>query len=240
MSEIPTPHNAAKLGDIAKTVLMPGDPLRAKFIADTFLEGAVCFNSVRGMLGYTGKYKGVEISVMGSGMGIPSIGIYSYELYQFYGVENIIRIGSCGGIGDDIQVMDVLLADKAYSLSTYAKVQSGWTENYMMPSETLNDVIIKTAAEISAPLKVCTIRSGDVFYAASNFQGLPDEVRQEIKGGEMEAFGLFANAKALGKQAACLLTVSDKRDTAQSIPAEDREKALVSMIWIALEAAIRV
>ncbi len=236
--EAPTPHNNAMPGDIAKTVLMPGDPLRAKYIAETYLENPVCFNTVRGMLGYTGTYKGVRISVMGSGMGMPSIGIYSYELYKFYGVENILRIGSCGGYGDDISVMDVLLAKKSYSKSTYALVQSGLKDDVLFPSAELNEIIVKTAAEIGENLKEVPIRCGDVFYTLVKDEN--DHLfAPDAKAGEMESFALFANAKVTGKKAACLLTVSDKNDTKEAIPAEEREKALVSMFKIALESAIR-
>ena len=150
-----TPHNSAKLGDIAKTVIMPGDPLRAKFIAENFLEDAKEFNHVRGMLGYTGKYKGVEVSVMGHGMGIPSVGIYSFELFKFYGVENIIRIGSCGGLLPEMELFDVVLADSAYSASSFAKVAFGYDGDLMYPSKELKprerrfSVVSFTAAIVS-------------------------------------------------------------------------------------------
>src|SRR5690554_5789322 len=133
-----TPHNSAKKGEIAKTVLMPGDPLRAKFIADTYLEDVVCFNKVRNMFGYTGTYKGKRVSVMGSGMGMPSIGIYSYELYSTYDVDNIIRVGSAGSYSLDAKLYDVVLADSAFSESSYAEVAFGFEGDTMFPSETLN------------------------------------------------------------------------------------------------------
>ena len=145
-----TPHNSAEKGQIAKTVLMPGDPLRAKFIAETFLENPVQFNAVRNMFGYTGTYKGKTISVMGSGMGMPSIGIYSYELFSQYGVENIIRIGSAGAYSPDLKVFDVVLADSAYSESSYAKVQSGYDQDKTYPSQTLNQRIKDAAASTPA------------------------------------------------------------------------------------------
>jgi purine-nucleoside phosphorylase len=140
---IPTPHIEAKENDIAKTVLMPGDPRRAKFIADTFLENPVMFNNVRGMLGYTGTYKGRKISVMGSGMGMPSIGIYSFELYKFYDVENIIRIGSCGAYTPEYDLYDVVLAKDAWSESTYAKTQNGYDAPTIEPTKELNDQLQK-------------------------------------------------------------------------------------------------
>ena len=159
-----TPHNSAEKGQIAKTVLMPGDPLRAKFIAETFLENPVQFNAVRNMFGYTGTYKGKTISVMGSGMGMPSIGIYSYELFSQYGVENIIRIGSAGAYSPDLKVFDVVLADSAYSESSYAKVQSGYDQDKTYPSETLNQRIKDAAEKLGMPLHVGCIHSSDVFY----------------------------------------------------------------------------
>ena len=143
-----TAHNHAKLGDIAKTVLMPGDPLRAKFVAETFLEDAKCFNTVRGMLGFTGKYKGKEISIMAHGMGIPSIGIYSYELYKFYGVENIIRFGTAGSFKSEIDLFDIVLVDHAYSKSTYAREAFGFTEDVMDPSAELNEILAATAEKL--------------------------------------------------------------------------------------------
>ena len=159
-----TPHNAAKNGEIAKTVLMPGDPLRAKFIAETFLENPVQFNAVRGMLGYTGTYKGKKVSVMGSGMGMPSIGIYSYELFKFYGVENIIRVGSAGAYTDKLELFDVVLADSAWSESSYAKVQNGYDGDTIMPSAALNAVIEEAAAEAGKKVVKGCIHSSDVFY----------------------------------------------------------------------------
>ena len=159
-----TPHISAKKGDIAKIVLMPGDPLRAKFIADTFLENVVQFNTVRNMFGFTGEYKGKKISVMGSGMGMPSIGIYSYELYNVYDVETIIRIGSAGGYTADMKIYDVILASGAYSESTYALAQSNETKNILKPSLELNELIIETAKELNIPMHIDLIHSSDVFY----------------------------------------------------------------------------
>jgi purine-nucleoside phosphorylase len=237
---IPTPHIEAKFGEIAKTVLMPGDPLRAKFIAETYLDNPVCFNKVRGMLGFTGTYKGKEISVMGSGMGIPSIGIYSHELFNFYDVDNIIRIGTCGGFGEDIGVQDVILANKAYSFSSYAKVQSNYQEKFTTPSNLLNETIIKTANELGEELKLVNIASGDCFYTFKAEVYETFDPSYDVKAGEMESFGLFANAKLANKNAACLLTVSDKRDTEEAISSTDREKSLTAMFKIALESAIKM
>ena len=231
-----TPHNTAKVGDFAKTVLMPGDPLRAKYIAETFLENAREVNSVRGMLAYTGTYKGKEISVMGHGMGIPSIGIYSFELYKFYGVENIIRIGSCGS---KLPAYSVILGSKSYSRSSFAKSAFGYEENYMMPSEEINNAIIAAAEKMGKELHVGPISAGDTFYVDPNVLRTPWP--EETLGGEMESFGLFANARYLGKKAACLITVSDssaKEDDKVVISPEARQTAMKDMMEIALEAAI--
>ena len=235
-----TPHNEAKMGDIAPTVLMPGDPLRAKFIADTFLTDAVQFNTVRNMFGYTGFYKGKRISVMASGMGIPSIGIYSYELYTQYGVENIIRIGSAGAFLAEIKLYETILVTGAYSESTYALLQSGDKETIQKPSEELNELLRKTAAELNIPIREGIVYSSDAFYTEDPL----NEYRKEAlnKGSlcaEMESFGLFHNAKVLGKKAACLLTISDNIATHEETTHEERRFALVNMIKIALEAVTK-
>ena len=235
---IPTPHiGVSEQGVIAKTVLMPGDPLRAKFIADTFLKDPVQFNHVRGMLGFTGTYNGKKISVMGSGMGMPSIGIYSYELFQFYGVENIIRIGSCGAYTDELELYDVILATDAYSESAYAKVQSGSEDDVTLPSPELNEKLEGFAKELKIKLHKCRIHSNDVFYNGQ--EGYFEMVRDKhgCKAVEMESFALFANAKATGKKAACLLTVSDSLVTHKVTTAEERQNAFTEMMKIALEMA---
>lgn len=231
-----TPHNTAKVGDFAKTVLMPGDPLRAKFIAETFLEDVVCVNSVRGMLAYTGTWKGKKVSVMGHGMGIPSIGIYSFELYKFYGVENIIRIGSAGTPRDDVKILDVVLADKAYSQSTFAKVAFGYEENVLEPSFELNEAIIKAAKGLGKKMHIGAVSSGDCFYRDFTAPQVAPPI--ELTAFEMESFGLFANAKFLGKKAACLLTISDSKANPEGISAADRETAMRDMMVIALDAAV--
>lgn len=234
-----TPHNAAREGQIAKTVLMPGDPLRAKFIAETFLENPIQFNTVRNMFGYTGIYKGQEISVMGSGMGMPSIGIYSYELFTQYGVENIIRIGSAGGYTEDMKVFDVVLADSAYSESSYAFVQSGYPDDKTYPSKELNDKI-KMASEMTGiPLTTSCIHSSDVFYREGGLDYVQVLIEQKgCKAVEMESFALFHNAKILGKHAACLLTISDSFVSNEVTTAEERQNSFTNMMKIALEAAI--
>ena len=230
-----TAHNNAKPGQIAKTVLMPGDPLRAKFIAETFLENPVQFNSVRNMFGYTGTYKGKEVSVMGSGMGMPSIGIYSYELFAFYGVENIIRIGSAGSYTPECDIYDVVIAKDAFSESSYAKVQTGCEDNVLFPSPVLNEKLINAAKELNIPMKEGRIHSSDVFYS-KNTTDYGKEYGCSVV--EMESFALFANANLLGKNAACIVTVSDTLWNHKETTAEERQNSFTNMMKIALEAAI--
>ncbi len=235
---MPTPHNQAHMGEIAKTVLMPGDPLRAQFIAETYLENPVQFNTVRNMFGYTGTYKGKVVSVMGSGMGIPSISLYAYELYQFYGVENIIRIGSAGAYSEDLQLFDTILASAAFSESSYALLQSGNPDKTQYPSPSLNAKIRAAGHRLGVELHEGTIMSSDVFYYQPEVQEhIADVVRENgILAVEMESFGLFSTAKALGKNAACLLTVSDSIVNHAETTAEERQTSLLNMIRIALES----
>lgn len=233
-----TPHNQAVNGDFAKTVLMPGDPLRAKFIAETFLEDARLVNEVRGMLAYTGTYKGSPISVMASGMGMPSMGIYSYELYKFFGVERIIRIGSSGAYVADLKLYDVVLADSVYSESSFAKTQNGCEETTLYPSSQLNEQIVEAAKNLGKPLTLTKVHSSDVFYSESNV----DDFRQINQKHlctcvDMESFALFHNAKVLGKQAACLLTISDSMVSGENATPEERQKSFTNMMEIALEAS---
>ena len=231
---MPTPHNQAVKGEIAKNVLMPGDPLRAKFIAETFLTNVKCVNTVRNMLAFTGEYKGKEITVMASGMGMPSIGIYSYELYSEYGVENIIRVGSAGGYVEDLDIYDVVLADSAWSESTFAKTQNGYPDDKTYPSEALNQKIIDAAKRLDIPMHVRTIHSSDVFYTAKSVYKEISE-KHNCACVEMESFALFHNAKVLGKNAACLLTISDSFTSNKKTTAEERQTAFVNMMKIALE-----
>ncbi|MBF9018292.1 MULTISPECIES: purine-nucleoside phosphorylase [unclassified Oceanispirochaeta] len=235
---IPTPHiEAVDKKLIAKTILMPGDPLRAKYIAETFLENIVQFNAVRGINGYTGEYKGRKISVMASGMGMPSIGIYSYELYKFYDVENIIRIGSCGTYTKDLKLFDVVLVEDAWSESTYAKVQSGNTVDILRASVELNSKLEKISVELEIPLIRIRIHSSDVFYRNNldEYKAIRD--KYNCSAVEMESFALFSNAQELGKKAACLLSVSDSLIEEVGISSADRQMAFTSMIKIALEMA---
>jgi purine-nucleoside phosphorylase len=232
-----TPHNKAVEGQIAKTVLMPGDPLRAKFIAENFLENVELFNDVRNMFGYTGTYKGHKISVMGSGMGMPSIGIYSYELYAFYGVENIIRIGSAGSYSKDVNLYDVVLADSAWSESSFALTAFGYKEDVMLPSVKLNGKLISAAERLNIPFVLGRIHSSDVFYRDSGvtFEDILKQTGSVAV--EMESFALFANAKKLGKHAACLVTISDSLVTHEVTTAEERQNSFTKMMQIALEMA---
>lgn len=233
---MPTPHNQAKFGEIAKNVLMPGDPLRAKFIAETFLENIKLVNSVRNMLAYTGEYKGKEITVMASGMGMPSIGIYSYELYSQYGVENIVRVGSAGAYTDKLNLFDVVLAESAWSESSFAKTQNGYDKDTTYPDVELNEKIIETAKKLNIPLHLEKIHSSDVFYTEPNVDGYKEiNAKHGCECVEMESFALFHNAKVLGKKAACLLTISDSFTSEQKATPEERQTAFINMMKIALE-----
>lgn len=232
-----TPHNEAKLGDIAKTVLMPGDPLRSKFIADTFLENPKLVNNVRGVQGYTGTWKGKPVTVMASGMGMPSIGIYSYELFKDYGVENIIRIGSAGSYVKELHVYDIVLATGAYSESSFAKEQCGYDQDTTYPSETLNAKIKQAAADLNLPVHEGIIHSSDVFYRESK-EYLKRVEAHHCTAVEMESFALFSNANVLHKNAACLLTISDSFVTNECTTAEERQTSFTKMMQIALDVAI--
>ena len=237
-----TPHNRAEKGDFAPTVLMPGDPLRAKFIAETFLEHPRLVTDVRGMLGYTGSYQGRPVSVMGSGMGMPSIGIYSYELYSQYGVENIIRIGSAGSYTEKARLFDVVLATGAYSESSYARTQSGDHDTMQLPSAELNDALRASAAAQNIPLIEGNIHSSDVFYREDNgehptyWERLRDE--KGCVAVEMESFALFHNARVLGKRAACLLTISDSFVSPEATTPEQRHTSFTAMMKVALGVQI--
>lgn len=238
--KMPTPHIEATSQDqIAKVVLMPGDPLRAKYIAEKYLQEARLFNQVRGMLGYTGLYKGKRLSVMGSGMGFGSIGIYSYELFKIYDVNTIIRIGSCGAAIPELNIMDIILAKSAYSSEPYAKEAHGFTEDLMPGSQRMFDIIHTVASEKKIKIHEGNISSGSVFYASIERNREQTRIEKGIIAGEMEAFALFSNARALGKEAACLLTVSDtsfKQD--QNLSAEARQNAFNDMMVLALESAV--
>lgn len=234
-----TPHNEAEKGSIAKTVLMPGDPLRAKYIAGKYLDDPVAFNSVRNMLGFTGSYKGRPVSVMGSGMGMPSIGIYSYELYTMYDVENIIRIGSAGAYCEALDVLDIALVDSAWSESSFALAQAGVEGNIQYPSPVLNSVIEKTARAMNQPIVLCRTHSSDVFYHEACVDGYKEFYEKyQCACVEMESYALFHNANILGKRAACLLTISDSFINHKELTARERETSFDAMMMLALESAL--
>ena len=236
MSNIPTPHNNAKAGDFAKTVLMPGDPLRAKYIAETYLENPRQVNAVRNMFGYIGTYKGKEISVMGGGMGMPSIGIYSYELFNFYDVDQVIRIGSAGAFQDNIKLMDVVIGMGACTDSNYA-YQYGLPGTFapIADYELLNRAV-ETAKRQGTNVVVGNVLSSDVFYnAMSNVNDLWRDMG--VLAVEMEAAALYMNAAKAGKKALCMLTISDHLYTGESLSAEDRQLGFGKMMEIALELA---
>lgn len=233
---MPTPHNNAKAGDIAKTVLMPGDPLRAKFIAENYLDSPVCYNEVRGMLGFTGTYKGVPVSVQGSGMGMPSIGIYSWELFNEYGVENIIRVGTAGAIADNVNLRDVIIGVSASTNSAYAS-------QYRLPgtyAPTASWSLISKAVE-AAEKKGCVYHAGnilssDTFY--DDADSLAEWQKMGVVGIEMEAAALYMNAARAGKNALAILTVSDCPLRNLSTTAEERQTSFRDMMEIALETAV--
>lgn len=238
---INTPHINQE-GEMAKTFLMPGDPKRSEYIANKFLENPVLFNDVRGVKGYTGTYKGHKISVMASGMGIPSMGIYAYELFKIYDVDRIIRIGTSGANRSDIKLLDVILATSSFSLSTFAKVYDNFDGNELESSTELNDTIEKTASNLNINIKKGRIITTDVFnpYCDSideYYANYPDGL--DTVASEMESFALFYMAKKFGKKATCLLTVVDSPYDERIISSEDREKSLDNMIILALESAIK-
>ncbi len=235
-----TAHNSAEKGDFAKVVLMPGDPLRAQWIAQEYLTDVKLVSSVRNVLAFTGNNKGKPVSVMASGMGMPSIGIYSYELFHEYDVEAIVRIGSAGAYTDKIAVRDVVLADSCWSESTYALTQNGDDSAWQYPSEDLNRHIMQTAEKAGIRIVHGPIHSSDVFYQEENAvkTRLAREEMKEMLCVEMESFALFHNARVLGKQAACLLTISDSLVTGEKLPSEERQSSFREMAQLALEAAI--
>ena len=234
-----TPHIESKKEDIAKIVLMPGDSLRAKYIAEHFLENARLINTVRNTFGYTGKYKGHEITVFSSGMGIPSMGIYSYELFKFYDVDTIIRIGSAGAYTDDLNIYDVLLVESSYSDSTFAKAQNGEERKILNSSEEVNKKLIESASRLGIPIKKGMVHCSDVFYKEND-----NYIELREKYGccavEMETFSLFHNANILHKKASALVTISDSLVTKEATTSEERQNKLNDMIKIALDSVIEL
>ena len=238
-----TPHNEANLGEIAKTVIMPGDPLRAKYIAENFLEDYKLVNKVRGVYAYTGKYKGKEITVMASGMGMPSMGIYCYELFKFYNVENIIRIGSCGGYKPDLKLFDVILADKVFSESNFALTLNNEVCHIAEADIDLNNIISSTATEENINIvkgnTVCTDCFEVYMTDVNNFlERVPKDL--DPVGAEMEAFALFYVAKILNKKAACLMSVVDSKYIKEIATPEERQTGLNKMIKLALDSSLKL
>ena len=234
-----TPHNEAKKEDIARIVIMPGDPRRAKFITENYLTDYRLVNDVRGMLAYTGKYKGTDITVMASGMGMPSMGIYSYELFKFYDVDIIMRVGSMGAYDANLDLYDVVLATESYSESTFAKSQNGTEDNVLYSDTTLNEIILKTAAETNVKVHTGRVHSSDVFYHESVDV---DHMNFDLGclGTEMETFALFHNAKVCNKKATAIITVSDHLRTGKETTSEERETAFRTMMELALNSAINM
>lgn len=231
-----TPHNSAQKGDIAKTVLMPGDPLRAKFIAETYLKDVKCFNTVRNMFGYTGTYNGKPVSVMGGGMGMPSVGIYTYELFNFYDVDNIIRIGSAGAYADDLHVRDVIIAMGACTDSNYAATFDLPGTFAPIADYGLLRKAVDAAESKGIPVKVGNIVSSDVFYADDSTVN-ERWAKMGVLGVEMEAAVLYMNAARAHKNALCILTVSNHFYKDEDLSAEERETGFKNMMEIALELA---
>ena len=235
MRNIPTPHTSANIDDFAKTVLMPGDPLRAKFIAENFLEDPVLVNGVRGINGYTGMYNGKIVSVMASGMGMPSIGIYSYELFNFYNVENIIRIGSAGAISDDVNLRDIVIGQGACTNSNYAS-QFNLPGTYApIASYKLLKQAVDFAQDAGVNYKVGNLFSSDTFY--DDAASLSDWRKMGVLAVEMESAALYMNAARAGKNALCICTISDCPFTGESCTAEERQNTFTDMMEIALKIA---
>lgn len=232
-----TPHINAEIGAFAKTVLMPGDPLRAKFIAENFLENATLVNNVRGIQGYTGTYKGVPVSVMASGMGMPSIGIYSYELFSFYGVENIIRVGSAGGMQEKIKVRDIVIGMGACTNSNFASQYALNGTFAPIASYKILETCVDKAKEMGLSYHVGNLLSSDTFYSDSNTLSWQ---KMGVMAVEMEAAALYMTASRLGKNALAICTISDHLITGEATSSEERQKTFTDMMKLALEVAINI
>lgn len=234
---VPTAHIEAKEGEIAKTVIMPGDPLRAKYIAEKYLENPKLINQVRGILGYTGTYKGAYVTVMASGMGMPSMGIYSYELFKFYDVDKIIRVGTCGAYTADLKIRDVVLVDSTFARTDYDEMVGGTHSDFLYASVSLNEKIENTAKKLKIPINKCRTHCSDAFYA---LHGATDKYyyEHECLAVEMEAFSLFQNANVTNKEAACILTVSDNIVTGEVTTSEERQNSFHKMMELALESIL--
>ncbi len=234
-----TAHIEAKKEEIAEIVIMPGDPLRAKFIAETYLKDVKLVNQIRNMYAYTGYYHDKKLTIMASGMGMPSIGIYSYELYKFYDVKTIIRVGTAGSYSKDLNLYDLVLVNASYSDSSYAKVQNKNEEDTIEASFSTNLYITQTAEEKNFHVSIGNVYSTDVFYKENdNFKRIIQE--KGCGACEMESFALFHNAKTLGKNAACLLTISDSLVTGEETTPEERQTAFIEMIELALDSSLKM
>ena len=236
MAKVPTPHISAPEGAFARTVIMPGDPLRAKFIANNYIENAQLVNNVRGVQGYTGEYKGKRVSVMASGMGMPSMGIYSYELFNFYGVENIIRVGTAGALTDRLRLRDVVAAMSAYTDSHYGDTFGIRATLAPACSYALLKAATDAAGRLGMPVVPGSVFSSDVFYS-QGYSAVPTLQKLGVLCVEMETYALYLNAAAAGKNALTLLTISDSLVTGEALPAEDRQNTFTRMMEIALEIA---
>lgn len=238
-----TAHNEAKKEDIASIVIMPGDPLRAKYIAEHFLENATLVNAVRNIYAYTGEYKGKKITVMASGMGMPSMGIYAYELFKFYDVDTIIRIGSCGTFVPEVKLFDTILVTNSYTEGNFAFAMNGQTCHTINSSEEIDSIIEKNSKKTNIPIVKGNILCNEFFDPYMDdiqelLTRLPKE--EQIIGSEMESFALFYTANVLNKKAACLLTVVDSMFEKRSISAEERQTSLNNMIKLALESSLEI
>ena len=234
-----TVHIESKIDEIAKTVLMPGDPKRSEYIAKKYLKDYKLVNDVRGITAYTGYYKDKLVTIFPSGMGIPSMGIYSYELYKEYGVENIIRIGSCGGYDKKLKLKDLILVTGSYSESTYAIYLDGYDKKMAYASKEINNVILSTAKDVKKELVLGNIYCSDVFYE-KDYDYMERAKKLDVLGIEMETFALFNNARKFNKQAGALLTVSDMFGEEEKLSSEEREKELNDMIVLALETSLKL
>lgn len=243
LAENPIHIEVEKKEDIAKFVLMPGDPLRAKYIADNFLENAKCVTSVRNMLGFTGTYKGVSLTVMGSGMGMPSMGIYSFELFHFFGVEKIIRIGTCGAVSPKANINDILLSESVYSESNFAYTYNNYRERVVMADKSLNENVVKAANELGLNNKLHKgmLTTMDVFGPYIDFERVLSRIPKEyeVLGEEMEAFGLIHVANSMKRSATAIATVVDSKYSDVVLSIEERQTSLNNMIKLALEAIIK-
>ena len=238
-----TPHNEAKKGDIANIVIMPGDPLRAKYIAENFLDDYSLVNSVRGMYAYTGNYKGKRITVMASGMGMPSMGIYSYELYKFYDVQTIIRIGSCGAYSKDLNLFDIVLSENCFTEGNYALTMNNEDCHMVSSNSDINNIIKETAKENNVNLYVGNTVCTDCFdiYMTDVNQFL-DRIPENFSpiSAEMEAFALFYTAKLLNKKASCIMSVVDSKYIDKVATPEERQTGLNTMIKLALDSSLKI